>query len=344
MATTAVQPVKSSPLAPITDALSVQMPHIAKLLPADIALEQFRAATWMEMRQQRGLAECSPESVIAAVLKAATYGMLPGRDCHFLVFANSRKGGKKEATFVPNYAGLILALERTGKIRKAFAEPVYERDVFELDYLSDTYSHKPYVKGPGGELLCFYGCVQLKDGTRHVQHMTLAQVDAIRLRAPGHDTGPWKTDYEEMAKKTALKRVVKYVRLSPAQVALLADDEQREQQEAHEAHFRTVTSDLYGDERPVIAQVVGAGVPARVVPDLSQTPGEGAPELPSGGQAIAWRQKLTLAQQAVQDEELLEDIWAALDDAQTPDAIGQAILARALAQVNAPVAAEEEGT
>src|SRR5215471_13415358 len=113
--------VKPSTLpAPMVETLQGLMPHVPALLPPDITSEQFRAALYLELKGRPALEECTQESLRDCVIKAATFGLLPGRDVHFLPFANKRRGNKKEATYVPNYFGLILALERTGKIRRAF--------------------------------------------------------------------------------------------------------------------------------------------------------------------------------------------------------------------------------
>ena len=128
------------------------MPQIPALLPADISTEQFRAALYLELSGRHDLADCTPESLRECVIKSAMHGLLPGRDCHLLPFRNKRHGNKKTATFVPNYFGLILALERTGKVAKAFAHPVYTGDEFVIDYLGDIYKHIPAValsKAPG---------------------------------------------------------------------------------------------------------------------------------------------------------------------------------------------------
>lgn len=251
MATTAVvQKTQSFLPAPILNQIQAVMPNIPALLPVDISLEQFRAAAWLELRQVRGLTECSGESVAAALVKAAQDGLLPGRDCHIIPFKNARNG-RKEATMVTKYQGLILSLERTGKIKKAFAHAVYSKDKFEVDYLADVFSHKPCLMGDRGKLQCVYGCILEKDGTRHFEVMSLGQIDAIKARAPGHDSGPWTSDYEEMARKTALKRVAKYVRLSPQVQQLLADDDERERSDIGDERFRETAADLYGEPREI---------------------------------------------------------------------------------------------
>ena len=99
--------------APVITLVQSLVPDCNTLLPADISSEQFRAALWLELTGRPALHTCYTASLRECVIKAATYGMLPGRDCHFLPFSEKNHKEKK-ATFVPNYSGVLRALYRTG--------------------------------------------------------------------------------------------------------------------------------------------------------------------------------------------------------------------------------------
>jgi phage RecT family recombinase len=225
------------------------MPHVPALLPPDITPEQFRAALYLELAGRPALAECTQESLRDAVIKAATYGLLPGRDCHLLPFSNRRKGGKKEATFVPNYFGVLLALERSGKVRRAFAHPVHEGDEWRFDMFADRPVHRPAVtlgKQPGA-VLFYYGAVMFTDGTCAFEVLSLDDIEAVMKRAPAHESGPWVTDRVMMSRKTALKRVAKYVKLTQGQRDMLADEDQRERDDIAPERHRQNVVDLFGE-------------------------------------------------------------------------------------------------
>ena len=246
MATTAPVPRSQMLPAVITGMMKELMPDIRNLLPPDIEYDQFRAALWLELTGNRQLKECTMESIRAGAIKAATYGLLPGKYCHLLPFKNK---GRLEATFVSNYFGVLLTLERSGKVAKAFAHPVYEGDEFVMDFFANQYKHIPYmVRGTEpGAVLFYYGAVILKDGTVNVEALSLKQIEAIRRKAPAHDQGPWVTHEVEMARKTALKRVAKFVHLTPQQEQLLREDDARELTDIpHERHVKNIT-DLFGD-------------------------------------------------------------------------------------------------
>jgi len=211
--------------AAVVDAIKPIMSNLTDILPSDIAFQEFRTALWLELSNRHGIEECMPDSIVDCTIKAAQSGMLPYRDCHFLPFKDKRRGGRKAATFVPNYFGILRALDRTGKVAKSFANPVYSGDRFEVDFLDDTFHHTPaqQMQRARGSLICFYACILRKSGTRHVEIMDLEQIDAVKRRSPAHESGPWTTDYERMACKTVLKRVAKYVQLTPEVEGALAE-------------------------------------------------------------------------------------------------------------------------
>lgn len=241
---------KRTTLAPeLTMTMQSVMPYIPTLLPPDISKEQFRAALFLELSGRPALAECTHDSVRNCVIKAATYGLLPGRDCHFLPFGNTRRGGRKEATYIPNYFGLILAMERTGKIRRAFAHPVHEGDEFQFDLFLDRPVHQPAItlgRTPGKELF-YYGAVMFKDGTCAFEVLTMDDLEAVKKRAPAHESGPWVTDRVMMCRKTCIKRVAKYVRLTPELQQMLEDDVEREREDVPVVRQRQNIVDLFGE-------------------------------------------------------------------------------------------------
>lgn len=242
---------------PALQEMSKVLPTLRHLLPEDLPIEKFRAAIWLEFKERPALYECIPDTVMTCAIKAATHGLMPSRDCHFLPFKDKRRGGKKVATLVPNYQGIQRALDRTGKIKKSFAHPVYSRDHYEIDYLADIFSHRP-ARGDRGSVICYYGCVMMKDGTVHVQEMSIEEIDAIKKRSPAHETGPWLTDYVAMARKTVLKQVAKYCNLTEQMNKLIVEDEDRERDDIPNERIAQHSADLFGDDDQGVAFEVAA--------------------------------------------------------------------------------------
>jgi len=233
---------------PLVGLVQQLVPDCNALLPADITTEQFRAALWLELTGRPALQACTPQSLRECIVKAATFGLLPGRDCHFLPFGN-KKQGQQVATYVPNYQGIILALERTGKVRRAFAHPVHEGDKWEYDYFMDRPVHIPAVtsgKKQGPELF-YYGAIQFRDNTFAVEIVTLEELEKIRRSSPAHESGPWVTWPDMMKRKSALKRVAKYVRLTPQLAELLDEDDARSLEDIPPARHQDNVFALFGD-------------------------------------------------------------------------------------------------
>jgi recombination protein RecT len=234
---------------PLARQMEILLPKIEDLLPPDIAYDQFRAAVYLELSGRPALATCVEESLRDSVIYAANYGLLPGRDCHFLPFKQKKYGGQLGSTCVPNYFGIILAMERTGKLRRAFAHPVHEGDEFEFDMFADRPMHKPAItlgKKPGKELF-YYGVVMFKDGTCAFEIMTLDELEAVRRRSPAHDNGPWVSDPVMMKRKTVLKRVGKYVKLTPRIQQLIDEEEAREREDIPPERHRQNLVDLFSE-------------------------------------------------------------------------------------------------
>lgn len=307
MATTAVVPRAAKLPEAMTGMLKELMPDVSKLLPADIPFERFRAALWLELTGRASLKDCPPHTIRDAAIKAATMGFMPGRDGHILPFRNKRANNRQEAQWVTNYFGVCLALRRTGLVDDCFAHPVYEGDEFVFDYFAEKYVHIPYmVRGAEpGKVKFYYGAVKLKDAPPHVEPMSLDQIEAIRKRAPAHESGPWVSDYVEMARKTAMKRCAKYVRLPDATAAFFAEEEERDRDDIPPERHKKNVGDLFGD---MAADAI----------DVTPTP-----------TSSLWRETLEAHWESA-PKDLKERCRVALENAETPEHVGFALASELL--------------
>ena len=161
------------------------------------------------------LLDCTPTSFLAALMAAASVGLEPETPLQhaYLVPRKNRHTGTMEATFLPSYKGLILLAVRSGDVAACWARIVYENEQFDVSYgLEETLEHQPiFEDDERGKVRAAYAVVKLKDGTLKFEVMTVKEIDDIRARSSAADTGPWTTDWEQMALKTVLKRVLKTV-------------------------------------------------------------------------------------------------------------------------------------
>lgn len=136
-----------------------------------------------------------------------------------LAYLTPRKNGEViEALLMPSYQGLVKLLKDSGCVKQVYAHCRFEGDSFEYALGSQvTINHIPLFKSK--VILGVYAIAVLPDGEKIVEYMPLEEVEEIRSRSDGYrafkkgliKSTPWVTDEAEMFRKTAIRRIFKYV-------------------------------------------------------------------------------------------------------------------------------------
>ncbi len=216
----------TSPLGAIIKQVAHQRVRIEKLLPqwmtVDRFLGQVRYALTMS-KSASNLQNCTPASVVNAVLMAADLGLDP----------SGRLGSawlvpyKSECQLIPGYRGLIDLAVRSGFVRSVNAWVVHEKDSFS-PINGKTPRHIPYLPKSGedmepGPVYAAWCRYKTRDGGDESVIMSLRELWAIRDRSAGYRSAiqygkkdnPWLTDPEEQFKKTVVRRAMKMAPLNP---------------------------------------------------------------------------------------------------------------------------------
>lgn len=204
--------------------------EISRCLPKHLTTERMTRIALTELRKTPKLQECEPMSFIAAIMQASQLGLEPGvlGSCYLIPFNNKQKG-IVECTFMPGYRGFLDLARRSGQILSLVARAVYSNDVFEYEFgLKENLIHKPSMEDPG-HLVAVYAVATLKDGGYQFDVMSKRQIDLIREGSQSRNNGPWVTHYEEMAKKTVLRKLFKWLPCSVEMQKVVSLDEQQEQ-------------------------------------------------------------------------------------------------------------------
>jgi len=199
--------------------------QLALALPAHMSADRMARIALTEFRKTPLLAECDPMSVCAAVMVAAGLGLEIGvLGQAFLVPYRNNKKGIVECQLIPGYRGFIDLARRSGQIISIAAYIVYENDTFELEYgLEDKLVHKPAMKN-AGVMVAAYAVAKLVGGGHQFLVMSKEKIDEVKDKAKAQ-FGPWVSDYEEMAKKTVVRRLFKWLPSSvEMQKAALLDE------------------------------------------------------------------------------------------------------------------------
>ena len=222
------QPVKLTKNMTIVDMVKALEPEIRRALPAVLTPERFTRMALSAINNTPELANCTPMSFIAALMNAAQLGMEPNTPLGQAYLIPYKNKGVLECQFQLGYKGLIDLAYRTGKIQMIQAHVVREFDYFEYQYgLDSKLVHRPGT-GDRGEITFIYGLFKLNNGGYGFEVSNKEDMDAFAAKyskSYGSKFSPWADNYEDMAKKTVIKRALKYAPVSSDFQKALSVDE-----------------------------------------------------------------------------------------------------------------------
>ena len=218
--------------------------EIAKALPSVITPERFTRITLSALSTTPKLAECSPKSFLGAMMTAAQLGVEPNTPLGQAYLIPYRNKGVLECQFQLGYKGLVDLAYRSGMVKMIQAHTVYERDEFSYELGLEPKLHHVPAKADRGAPVYFYAVFHTKGGGYGFEVMSYEDVEAhARKYSKAYNNGPWQTNYEEMAKKTVLKRALKYAPLKTDFVRELSADETIKE---------TISEDMFAEPEVVI--------------------------------------------------------------------------------------------
>lgn len=204
-------------------------PTLARTLPAHLNAERMVRIALLAAVKNPALYECDPLTVISALQTAAALGLEPDGtlgSAYLVPFRNNRKG-TMECQLIPGYRGYIDLARRAGSIEGLEARLVYDDDLFDVDYGSEPkITHKPNLTSQyrgTANIVAVYAVARLTRYAVQFEVMTRAEVDVIRAGSKQKD-GVWKDHFGEMARKTVVRRICKYLPLSPELARLIEHD------------------------------------------------------------------------------------------------------------------------
>lgn len=190
--------------------------EIKKALPSVITPERFTRITLSALSSNPDLQKTTPTSFMAAMMTAAQLGLEPNTPLGQAYLLPYKNKGVMECQFQLGYKGLIDLAYRSGEITIIQAHAVYENDEFDYEYgMNPDLKHKP-AKKDRGNLIGYYAMFKTKSGGYGFDFMGHEQVKEFAKKyskSYGSAYSPWTTNFEEMAKKTVLKQVLKYAPL-----------------------------------------------------------------------------------------------------------------------------------
>ena len=200
--------------------LTAMTPQFAAALPKHVDPARFVRVVMTAVQTTPALLDADRRTLFAAATKAAQQGLLPdGREGAIVTFKN-------QAQWMPMVAGIMKLVRNSGEISTWSVQAVYENDQFDYELGDDErIKHKPSLT-TRGKIIGAYSIVTMKDGEKSREFMGVEEINAIRARSRSGGSGPWVSDFSEMAKKTVVRRHSKRLPMSTdLDEALRADDE-----------------------------------------------------------------------------------------------------------------------
>ena len=213
----------------IEDYMKKMATAMAQALPKHMDIDRLTRLAMTTIRTTPALKDADVGSLLGAVMQAAQLGLEPGLmgHCYLLPFNNKNKG-IKEVQFIIGYKGMIDLARRSGHIKSIYAHAVYSNDEFDYELgLESKLVHKPTMNADKGEFVGAYAVAHFKDGGYQFEFMSKADIEKRkgRSKAANSKFSPWTSDYEEMAKKTVVRHMWKYLPISVEVQQQVAYDE-----------------------------------------------------------------------------------------------------------------------
>jgi recombination protein RecT len=198
--------VNKPPIIILRERLEARAQELEAALPDDIEPRQFIRAAMTSAALNPDILATSWQSFWNACLRACRDGLLPdGVEGAIVPY-------KDKANWIPMYQGLLRRFRRSGQFKWVAANVVHLDETFE-HYIDETGEHFKHVPNENNTTIVkTYACALTKDGGFFVAVLTLGDIEKIkRMSRAQREDAPWKMWPEEMMKKSALRRLVKYL-------------------------------------------------------------------------------------------------------------------------------------
>lgn len=234
--TAVVQQVKAATVIDVVRSKKFQA-QMALALPKSMTADRLTRIVMTECRKAPALLKCAPESFYGAVLQCAALGLEPGSalgHCYLLPFGNGKdRSGRPNAQLIIGYRGMIDLARRSGQIISLQAWTVHAQDTFNYQLgLEPDIQHVPASTADRGPVTHVYAVAKLKGGGVQFEVMSRAEIEKVRSTSKAGNSGPWASHWEEMAKKTVIRRLFKYLPVSIEAVRAVEIDEKTDRGEA----------------------------------------------------------------------------------------------------------------
>ncbi len=277
----------AQPIVAFKSQLDQRMEQFKNALPAHMPPERFARVVLTAVQNNPDLLNADRQALWNACMRAAQDGLLPdGREGAIVIYNTKEKGQYvKKAQWMPMVFGIVKKVRNSGQLAMITARVVYDGDQYRywLDEDGEHILYEPCEQPNKNVVRVVFACAKTKDGELLVEPLTPSDIEKIRNSSRAKDNGPWVDWWEEMAKKSAIRRLAKRLPMSSDLDDLVRRDDDLYDFEGAKTPARVVSLDPFSGGEPAAerpAPPVTAPKPQEQAP-----PAAGAPQAPTDQKA-----------------------------------------------------------
>jgi len=212
------------PMVILRDQLNDRTVQFQHALPKHLPPERFFRVVLTAVQLNPDLLACNRMSLFNSALRCAQDGLLPdGREAALVPF-------KDKVQYLIMYQGILKRFRNSGQFKWIGTGIVREGDQFEywVDETGPHFKHVPtFDENPDKKIICVYAAATTKDDAPFFRPLSLADINKRRNMSRGtREDAPWKQWWEEMAQKTAIRVLSRYLPTSSDLDDLIRSDEE----------------------------------------------------------------------------------------------------------------------
>lgn len=193
----------------VRDLLVRNAESIRQALPRYITPERLMRVALTMFESNPALLKCTKISLYNAVVQCAVLGLEPGTLGHayFVPYDN-------KVTLLPGYKGLMQLARNSGEVEWIRADAVRQKDDFDFAQGDNPkLYHKRSLAEDAGPIVAYYAICKLR-GSGGIMFEVITYHDAEQHRdrfTKAKGAGPWRSDFDAMAMKTAMRKLAKWL-------------------------------------------------------------------------------------------------------------------------------------
>jgi len=190
-------------------------------MPQHVNKDRLIAVARAAVVSSKDLLESDLRSTILAINYACQMGLEVNSPAAQAYLVPRKVKGVVMTSLMIAYRGYITLARRSKQILDIESRIVSEQDKFTLSYTETgtVLRHEPYIHGNPGKMIGVYAKAILPGhhGSGPISHIEFMRADEIMaIKNAAAERSPWHgPHWLEMAKKTPIRRLVKYLDLSP---------------------------------------------------------------------------------------------------------------------------------